>query len=1486
MKNIIYIKCSNNEQEYVKIFNFLNSALIQKKRIHSKDGVCSLYMYNGYDDKPQDIINAVKQKNNTTSISSCHIDDAMILIDVIIPDDDTEIDMFAYRYLVLLVNKLFRENDAVVLSCNFAYYNKIGSFLFFERVRKKPYYVFTGKDNAEPKAISLPMSISISGEWLPIMIFEANENNKTYNFLNNPLCDKNTKFEVIIDELSEIINKGHINFSGMVKSNNEPSCYLKLFFSVCTAKWIKIVNDASIIETIMQLVYQVPSLAFIMFSIQLNYIIFKQKYEHLSVDEVKKIMNICCDFSEGILQTIENTISHSEGGCFTFRVNSNFSKLHEEFTFDSQDKVFSYIRLSLVDFSNAGIIENLMNKNRFENEITLKEVFADNSSEMDEEYKEYILSENGIIHHYGLPIFSNTVSLYQGCFVVKSSSETTITTDEKCLYKNSNKEKNGFSYNGLNYFEHIPGTEYDIIFPLLYSTIVSNDKAKTTSVVFNCDFDENYNKDSVVFNENTTMFFNKTLDNIIISLQKERKYKNQELKEEAVNLAAQKLSKILLKDLQNNKIFYLVVDDNSELPYRRPEIIAKVLLKSMSLVRNQNIPINIVLYGFSTSRITAFIRQFSLFYRNNAGCKYMKNNQIYVVSADYKTEVLFIDSNLYSSFKYQNIMRFNSGISKNILDVIEHIASTRGEDEKDDSQLLPIDYDMLPRLENENGNYHLSNKKWCHDKLYSVISNDIHGEQLGCKLSHTHIRVKDVHLDTFYEAQLLFANSYWYNVFAKYLYEELQNRNELKNKTKPIILYAYETYSEPMLYLLKSKLKNIGYSNVEYIIFENEKYISTGNKSKQRIRYAETVFDKIGDSDFSVVYICGISTTLSTFYNSLHEELVRFFSTNDKLRSIDLKTIYKVGYSIIQICDPIENSIEKKYIELDEKEMKVHSKKNYLDFLDSKSCFYFVDAISRWYEKNKCPLCFPDSFVDEKLLIETNETSTVPMLLLKPQKQDKVLLRTIDDCAPKSSFLRNSNNSKYLYYCHLNRGDNHYQYYIRTANFIQDQLSNNNKELFSWFRFIKEKETISNKNTVNIIVSPSHFSNEAFVSAINQHVFEGKAYIINFDVKKEFRSSFEAKYSNYKVMFELALNDYPHFDKIVNFYFIDDNIVTGATYHRTKSLIRNFINEYNAKKSSNLKVNLFKSIIVLVNRNSRKSLISFFDNIDTNKDEIEIPVYSYIDLKTPSIRTYGDSCPNCNKVSFMNLLLKESSLEIVAEHWQNRIKYHGIKSLSDAKMNKCELENRNSEDYSYSSRGFKRLQCSEYIWGKLPQEYIDASVAKNNIKSWILEFLNSVEKDSEKIEYLISFYKTLSRPYIVYQESINSAVLQILLETYKIFLEPDYAENDQFLSLVLCLIKKSDRKSVFNLYCSIISLLCSLGSNIFIREGKLVEAYKTGNHLSSFSDNENIFNDFFLFQIKKWMFANKDYAFKVEKLNFILAEYIKNEGEVLESDQK
>lgn len=1486
MKNIIYIKCSNNEKEYIEIFNFLNSAIVQKRLLHSNDINYLLYRYDGFSYRKQDIINAVKQKSDVIEISSCHIDDAMILIDVIIPDDDTEIDMFAYRYLVLLVNKLFRDNDAVVLSCNYTYYNKIGSFLFFERIRKKPYFAFIGRDDAEAKTISLPLSISLSGEWLPIMTFEANENNKTYSFLNNPLCDKNIDFEEIIDEASEFISKGHMNFTDLIKNKNDSYHYLKLFFSVCTAKWIKVVKDVSITETIMKLVYQVPSLAFIMFSIQLNYIVFKQKYEKLSVDEVKKIMNICCDFSEGILQTIENTISHSKGGCFTFRVNNNFSKLNEEFTFDSKDEVFSYIRLSLVDFSSAGIIENLMNKHHFENEITLKEVFADKSNEMNAEYKNFILSENGIIHHYGLPIFSNTVSLYQGCFVVKSSAETTICEDNKNLYKNSSKEKNGFTYKGLSYSEHIPGTEYDIIFPLLYSTIVSNDNAKTTSVVFNCDFDENYNKNMVVFNKDTTCFFNQTLDNIIKSLQKEKKLNNQELKEESVNLAAQELSKILIKELKHNKIFYLVVDDNSELPYRRPEIIAKVLLKSMSLLRHKNTPVNIVLYGFSESQITAFIRQFSLFYRNNAGCEYMKNNQIYVVSDDYKTEVLFIDSNLYSSFKYQNIMRFNSGISKNILDVIEHIASTRGEDGKDDSNLLPIDYDMLPRLENENGNYYLSNKKWCHDKLYSIISNDIHGEQLGCKLSHTHIRVKDVHLDTFYEAQLLFANSYWYNVFAKYLYEELLNRKELGNKTKPIILYGYETYSEPMLYLLKNKLKNIGYSNVEYIIFENEKYISTGNKSKQRIRYAETVFDKIGDPNFSVVYICGISTTLSTFYHSLHEELVKFFSTNDKLRSIDLESVYKVGYSIIQICDPIKNSIEKKYIELDLKEMKVHSKRNYLDFLDSKSCLYFVDATSRWYEKSKCPLCFPDSFEDERLLIETNETSTVPMLLLKPQKQDKVLIRTIDDRAPKSSFLRNCNNSKYLYYCHLNRGDNHYQYYIRTANFIQDQLSNNNEELFSWFRFIKDKETITNKNTVNIIVSPSHFSNEAFVSAINQYVFDGKAYIINFDVKKEFRSSFEAKYSNYKVMFELALNDYPHFDKIVNFYFIDDNIVTGATYHRTKSLIRNFINEYSAQNSGNLKINLFKSIIVLVNRNSRKSLLSFLDNIDTNKDEIEIPVYSYIDLKTPSIRTYGDSCPNCNKVSFMNLLLKESSLEIVAEHWQNRINYHGIKSLSDAKMNKYELENINSKDSSYSSRGFKRLQCSEYIWGKLPQDYVDTSIAKKNIKSWILEFLNSIERDSEKIEYLISFYKILSRPYIVYQESINSAVLQILLETYKIFLQPDYETSDQFLSLVLSLIKKSDEKAVLNLYCSIVSMLCSLGSNIFIREGKLVEAYETGNHLSSFLDNENIFNDFFLFQIKKWMFANKDYAFKVKKLNFILAEHIKNESEALVSDQK
>lgn len=55
------------------------------------------------------------------------------------------------------------------------------------------------------------------------------------------------------------------------------------------------------------------------------------------------------------------------------------------------------------------------------------------------------------------------------------------------------------------------------------------------------------------------------------------------------------------------------------------------------------------------------------------------------------------------------------------------------------------------------------------------LENSIQGQELGCKIEHTHMRLGSaVHICTFYEAELLFSNSLFYSRFAFLLLRELR----------------------------------------------------------------------------------------------------------------------------------------------------------------------------------------------------------------------------------------------------------------------------------------------------------------------------------------------------------------------------------------------------------------------------------------------------------------------------------------------------------------------------------------------------------------------------------------------------------------------------------------------------------------------------------------------------------------------------------------
>ncbi len=1460
MQKVLYISCEPKEEVFISIFNFLENYINNDffSQNNSYEFYKTFFAVNSSENKHM-LINNIKH-NRFQEIPVVSSKEATIMIDVIIPDDDSKIDTFFYRYLFVLKNQLLREQDVIVFSCNYLYYNKISSFVLFENIFSDYMLAY---DTSELKTKRFPAKYAVSSEWFPAMSFSKNEKNKLYDILSLPLYSSKEQFIQIAEEYKE--NTPDLNIVFQYSKYEGIEHTIKAYFTASVLYWLQEI-DRKTLNFISQFAPSVSTLSILILAIQLKFINKKHKTT-FSIEDIEKIINISSDFSEGILQIIENMISHSKGGCFLLRLNNNLEKINSEYTYNKTDlNIESYLRVSLVDYSKKGIPKSIKEKSGINSNISLEEVF--NFDKLDnKEYEEYLLNDDSTVHHYGLPVFKSIVLQYKGCFIVKSSDISVLTNNDI----STNFTKDGLIPKPLSKKtkEHISGTEYDIIIPLTKTLYSTKSAEGITSIPFGLDYCATNDKASIIFKNNIYDFFTNQV-NMIIKKNSHKFNSMQDLKEKTINEAAEILSGLIRTITEINPVFYFYVD-NDILQYRRTEIIAKIILKTFSLLHGENKPLNFLIFGLSDQRLYSFVRQFSLFYRKG-NCRYMKNNQLYVVSNSYKTEVLLYGQHLNTSYKHLCSQRFNYGIPTNIVSLISHINKKTQDNYVDEPEeiILPVNYNILNRLDIVNGTPILSKKKWFFEKLYTVINNDIHDKYLGCKISNTHVRVNNIHIDSFYECQLLFGNSFWCDIFANCILEYITSSSLDKNS--PIVLFGYETYSEPLLYLLKQKLSSVVQVQVEYVIFENSKYITTNEKSSDKIRYLDSVKVKLKESiqHANFVFISGISTTLSTFKKRMYKQLCC------ELKDYKLNYDNNFAYVVIQVDDNSkDNTISKEYIEISNGY--IYSKKDYLDFVKEEKCGYLITVNAKWQSPLNCSLCTPEDPKKERILIETNESSTVPMILIKPSYTEKLGYGIKGGLGQKNTFLNNIDNKKYLYYCHLNRNGNHHQYYIRTANFVRDNL-NENSELCEWLKRIRASEERGfSENTINIIVCPIHFSNETFVSVVNQYVFDNQAHIINLNAKKEFRDSFEAKFSNYKTMFELIRNEMSDISFNINFYYVDDHIVSGATFQRAKSLITGLVSNYLFdNKTNHFNINIFKAMIILVNRNSPQSISSFFSDFSDYKYEKEdavLPFYSFINLKTPSIRSYGDSCPICQRVKKLEKITMESSLYSTEKYWMSKLLNDKVKNLQEAKAQKETLDDYNR---SFDSRGFRRLQCSEIVWDKLNHRYETISEAKIKLEKCIFDFIRSKKNTAEKVEYLISFLKIMCRPHIIYQENINSAILQLVLELYFLYFSDLVEPKDKNLyNYIQKLINSCSNDLKYDFFRAIISSLCTLGSNLFFRDDEnfLLDCYEKGTELEKNINNNSYdtsFSEFLRFQIKNNMFANKDSAVKAEKMGKIL----------------
>ena len=623
-----------------------------------------------------------------------------------------------------------------------------------------------------------------------------------------------------------------------------------------------------------------------------------------------------------------------------------------------------------------------------------------------------------------------------------------------------------------------------------------------------------------------------------------------------------------------------------------------------------------------------------------------------------------------------------------------------------------------------------------------VLEEDIQSNKLGCRIRHTHMRLgSTIHIDEFYEAEIIFGSRFFISRFAYLIVQDM--KNVIKDVEK-ITLYGYATYSENLLIEIIKLLRMVKPElDVDFAILEREAE-HRGLLHADRIRYGKLFHSEMEKRDYfrdrKIVIIVPINSTLKT-----HKRMLDLFSAQNAMTD-DNSWILK-NYALILVGSKAENS----YWKLD-------SDNYYITDNIKPDPRYYVKTAVDYNEALKCKMCFPEKSTAEIPLIEVNAASTIPNqsfgvwsvgavcnknALYKEICEEEKMLRPLKEC---------------LIYGHICRKESHFLYYFQTEYLLSAEREKIKESLRIWAEDNINKEEAE----YNLIVTPLHFSNAGFVELVDDVVFHGACMILRVDFDKEYRSNMYAKYSNIRTLVNIL--EKSEQKCVLKIHYIDDNIISGKTFYRAKSLIESVLNMYN-QESQNVEIRVFDKVFTLIDRNSESSKMQYirsWNPLGRNKENLKRDFYTYISLSISSLRNYGDSCIGCNLEREAELLYRTSSTKEIADYWSERIKKYALQTLPEQMVDKAG----NMSYYKNTEareRAYRRMVCT-HIARKILEKngYINE---KQKTVFGILQLVNCdyVNREENQFEYFLSYLKVLSRPFMVFQKSIKEGIFDILL---------------------------------------------------------------------------------------------------------------------------
>lgn len=1167
-------------------------------------------------------------------------------------------------------------------------------------------------------------------------------------------------------------------------------------------------------------VEDMPLLAFYLFCMQMYYLKKDLKKGQVFSDEqIKRIRLYARDIADGVLQLMEN-IYHATGktGFMNIRVHENTSEkcyLYKRYGIKDKKYLF-YYEIRILDISQENIVESFQKRMKNISGADKLQVSHFFRRPNDEEtacfWETYNQTEENLVHHYGLQVFASIVSANGGVFKVISSSRYDYDEQNEKYVNGDNWSK------GDSGQVHLPGTEYIVLLPLRV-----REQKFVTSLEVDAEYQYDMDADYEVCQYEDTQINELVMKDV---------YRSQEHKEEVINKLAKSMFDGINKlecSIDKSKVFIVFFSIERWMNgfleiYCKALILCGIWRKS----RNSN-KFFCVISGCTENQILEIARLFAIFYCKTDIHRYMSDMQIYLVGEE--EELLITGRNLDSLYAVTSKIMLVRGISKETTNIMKYLLTQYGNQSRNNImheysteilKLIPFDILDFP-----NATATLFEKN-----VKQTLNADIQKYSLGCKINNTHMRIgSKLHITSFFEAELLFHNNYYVSRFAELILKRLPTGGNGK-----IVLVGYETYSELLLYKIVTKLRNKYRDDgtrfqASYMVYEQ--------KTDVTFRYMDD--ECLGgeeEKELQFAIIIPINSTLTT-HNKVRSALAEELEKKETLRKKSFKIIANYALILVRSSSKKElDNLEKKFWD----EISGRRIRTSLIPEGEPDVEYFVCVNTKWHSPLKCPVCFPIKYIDERPLIETNKASIVPVQMLGVTEPDLISheKKEIDsDNLERVKALKGS-----LYYKHVIRNGNHYLYYFCLEKyFIQEQ-----KGIKKWLQEeYKKRKEISNKIVYDIIVSPLHYSNAGFLAEVNHYLFDDAALVLNFEVEKEFRENVKTKYSNIIGLYYNLLKIGKR--ALIRFHFVDDTIVSAKTYTRAKTLFQSLIRPVN----DNVKIEIFSDVVVLLNRMSSERLASLVnsDIIGSNVKKQEEHFHAYVHLNISSMRNHEDACTECKLVSNFANLRDQSSTNQQYSFWNARIRQH----LPVEIRNNIQEELSEKRD-ERKERAYRRMLCTHIFnerLGNLGYEKNDV----NKVRNVMIALLS--EQQDEQLEWIISYVKVFSRPFISFSKSNREAIFQIMLWIIEYITKDFMAKRNNMKEYkeIRCICgyiqdqhKKSD-KIICNLLITLMKRLSDLGSNYIIRKNNIVNILETSDKLGISDDEKRDFRNRYIGMIKR-----------------------------------